>query len=125
MATQKKDTKYILAIDHGTSGIKATLISVYGELAGYENQETPMTFLPNGGAEQDAEGWWQAFIEASQRLIQRKLVPTEDIVAVCCSSTFSSTVAVDVENVLWRKTLDNSSRLTFPGFPSPVWHNLR
>jgi sugar (pentulose or hexulose) kinase len=40
----KQDSeKYILAIDHGTSGMKTALISVSGEVAGSEPQRTGCT----------------------------------------------------------------------------------
>ena len=88
-------TKYVLAIDHGTSGIKAALVSVYGEIVDFEYEKTPIYFLPGGGAEQDPEDWWDGLTATSRRLVEKGLVPVEDIVAVCCSSTFSSTVVVD------------------------------
>jgi xylulokinase len=87
--------KFILAIDHGTSGVKTSLFSVHGERIDTETQKTPITFLPGGGAEQDPGLWWDALITTSRKLVSKKLVPAEDIVAVCVSSTFSSTVAVD------------------------------
>ena len=50
----KKETdKYVLAIDLGTSGPKTALITVYGEVAASEFQETPVILMPGGGAEQD------------------------------------------------------------------------
>ncbi len=89
--------KYILAIDHGTSGAKTALFSTRGELVDFEYEKTPICFFPKGGAEQDPDDWWNAVINTSKRLIGKGLVPVDDIVAVCCSSTFSSTVAVDAE----------------------------
>jgi xylulokinase len=87
--------KYVLAIDHGTSGIKASIIGMDGRIADSDFEATPIYFLEGGGAEQDPQDWWNALLAASKRLVQRGAVPAEDIVAVCVSSTFSSTVAVD------------------------------
>ncbi|UCD85742.1 MAG: FGGY-family carbohydrate kinase [Deltaproteobacteria bacterium] len=87
--------KYILAIDHGTSGVKVALMSTRGVLAGFEYEKTPIYFLPDGGAEQDPGDWERALVNASRRLMAQGLVPVDRIAAVCCSSTFSSTVAVD------------------------------
>ncbi|MCU0599648.1 MAG: FGGY-family carbohydrate kinase [Desulfobacterales bacterium] len=86
--------KYILAIDHGTSGIKAALVSVSGELVDYTYEKTSIRFLPNGGAEQDPEEWWTALINASSRLVGNNPVHAADIAAVSVSSTFSTTVVV-------------------------------
>ncbi len=92
MTDQKK---FILAIDHGTSGIKAAIVSVNGRVVDYEYEKTPITFLPGGGAEQNPDDWWRALIASCARLTTRQTVPPEAIAAVAVSSTFSSTVAVD------------------------------
>lgn len=86
---------YILAIDHGTSGIKAAIVSVYGEIIDFEFEATPIHYLPGGGAEQDPADWWHALIAAAARLIGRARVNPQTILAIAVSSTFSTTVAVD------------------------------
>ncbi len=93
----RKEQKYILAIDHGTSGVKAAIASVYGETLDFVLEKTPVYLKENGGAEQDPEEWWQALLTSSKRLIDKELIPVEDIVAICCSSQWSGTVAVDVD----------------------------
>ena len=75
--------KYILAIDHGTSGIKACLVSVHGNVVAFEFEKTPIYFLPKGGAEQDPQDWWNALVKTSSRLMQRGAVRKEDVEAVC------------------------------------------
>lgn len=87
--------KYVLAVDHGTSGVKTSLMNFHGELVDVENEKTPIYFLPNGGAEQNPDDWWNALLNTAGKLTSKRLVPAEDILAICCSSTFSSTVAVD------------------------------
>ncbi|MBC2713433.1 MAG: xylulose kinase [Desulfosarcina sp.] len=87
--------KYILALDLGTSGPKVALVSVYGEVIASEIEETQLILSPGGGAKQDPGDWWQAIKRASRKLLNQKLVPIEDIVAVSCTSQWSGTVAVD------------------------------
>ncbi|MHA1563462.1 MAG: xylulokinase [Promethearchaeota archaeon] len=87
--------KYILAVDHGTSGVKVAIISTHGEVLGWEFEKTPLFLLPNGGAEQDPKDWWNAFLISAKRLIAKKPVPVEDIIAICVSAQWSCTVAVD------------------------------
>lgn len=87
--------KYILAIDHGTSGIKAAIISIDGQVADHTYERTSISFLAGGGAEQDPEEWWNALVTASARLTANRRVDPKDIAAVSVSSTFSTTVAVD------------------------------
>lgn len=87
--------KYILAIDHGTSGIKAAIVSIHGQVLDYEHEKTGIEFLPGGGAEQDPDEWWQALLKACTRLVANEVVNPKNIVALAVSSTFSTTVAVD------------------------------
>jgi len=93
--TEKKKAKYILAYDHGTSGVKTALVSVYGEVLDLTYEHTPVYFKDKIGAEQKPEDWWQAIINTSKELLAKELVPIEDIVAVSCSSQWSGTVPVD------------------------------
>ncbi|MBI9074257.1 MAG: FGGY-family carbohydrate kinase [Desulfatibacillum sp.] len=87
--------KHILAIDHGTSGVKACLVSLRGEVRDFAYVKTEITFLPEGGAEQNPLDWWNALISTCKTLVKREAVPKDSIVGMCVSSTFSSTVAVD------------------------------
>ncbi len=91
------NNSYVIAIDHGTSGVKVALMTMFGELIGYESEETPLILLPNGGAEQDANGWWQAFLTATKRLVEKSRVPVDQIKAICVSSQWSCTVPMDAE----------------------------
>jgi xylulokinase len=70
---------------------------VRGEVLGFAFEPTPVSFLPGGGAEQDPEGWWRALVDSARRVMALGLVPPERVVAVACSSTFSSTVAVGAD----------------------------
>ncbi len=87
--------RHVLAVDHGTSGIKAAIVSARGEVIDFAFAPTPIRLLPGGGAEQDPEDWWSGLVAASRVLLGRGRVPTPSIRAVCVSSTFSTTVAVD------------------------------
>ncbi|MGA7192276.1 MAG: FGGY-family carbohydrate kinase [Anaerolineales bacterium] len=89
------ENKYILCIDLGTSGPKVSLVNMQGEVLMHEFESTPISFLPNGGAEQKPSDWWNAVKSAAKRLIARHLVPAQDIVAISATSQWSTTVAVD------------------------------
>jgi xylulokinase len=86
---------YTLAIDLGTSGPKVGLVSVEGRVLAHEFEETRVHLLANGGAEQDPDDWWQAIVQATQRLFARGLVDAEQVIAICCTAQWSGTVAVD------------------------------
>ncbi len=89
------DIKYILAIDLGTSGPKVVLVSVFGDILDHEFEKTDTTFLPDGGVEENPDDWWNAIVKATKRLLSKNLVSTDDIIAICCTSQWSGTVAVD------------------------------
>ena len=89
------DDNFILAIDLGTSGPKVALFSTHGELVDSEFEPTGLQLLPDGGAEQSPDEWWQAISTAVQRMLARGLVPNDQIVAIGTTGQWSGTVAVD------------------------------
>jgi xylulokinase len=102
-----KNEKLILAVDLGTSGMKVALITVSGRVVGWEMESVSLTLTPDGGAEQSPEEWWQAFLSAAGRLLQREPDAGPNVIAVCCSTQGEGTVAVDKEGnaignaILW------------------------
>lgn len=85
----------ILAMDLGTSGMKVALITVGGKVLGWDSEPVKLILTQNGGAEQDPQEWWQAFLKAAGRLVARGLTPTDNIIAVCCSTQGEGTIPVD------------------------------
>jgi xylulokinase len=90
-----KKEKYILAVDLGTSGPKSALVSTWGELLDFEFKENQLVLLPKGGAEQCPDEWWDTILCTAKKVLAKQLVPVDDIVAICCSTQWSGTVAVD------------------------------
>jgi xylulokinase len=87
--------KYVLAVDLGTSGPKSALVSTGGDIVDYEFKENEVILLPDGGAEQRPDDWWETIVCTAKKVLAKQLVPVDDIVAVCCSTQWSGTVAVD------------------------------
>ncbi|MHA1959682.1 MAG: xylulokinase [Candidatus Thorarchaeota archaeon] len=110
MTAADRERKYVIAVDHGTSAMKVALATMTGEIIAFEREETPLYLKEGGGAEQAPDEWWSAFLRCARRLVDGKFVPVEDIVAVCCSSQWSGTVAVDssgnhlMNAVIWMDT---------------------
>jgi len=98
---------FILAVDLGTSGMKVALVSLTGQVAGWEAEPVRLIVTPDGGAEQDPADWWRAFLAAARRLLGRGLAPRTAIRAVCCSTQGEGTLPVDAAGqplmncVLW------------------------
>ncbi|MFH1463987.1 MAG: FGGY-family carbohydrate kinase [Pseudomonadota bacterium] len=84
-------TRLILAIDHGSSGVRTALCTARGEVLAFADRPTPTERLPDGGVEQDPMSWWAAFLEGAREVLTG--AARARVVAVACSSTFSTTVA--------------------------------
>lgn len=124
--------RFVLAVDHGTSGIKAAIVSARGCVVDFEFVPTAIHFLSGGGAEQEPSGWWQALCRASQRLIARASVSADRIAAVSVSSTFSTTVALGADGrplgnaLTWMDSRGAPHvRRLVRGFPSWAGYGLR
>ncbi len=89
--------EHVLAVDLGTGGPKAALVTTEGAIVAHEFEPTPLKLLGGGGAEQDPDAWWAAITTAVRRLVDAGHVPVQDIVAVSVTSQWSGTVAVDAE----------------------------
>lgn len=89
------DESVILAMDLGTSGMKVALITVGGKVLGWDSEPVKLILTQDGGAEQDPQEWWQAFLIAAGRLVARGLTPLDNIKAVCCSTQGEGTIPVD------------------------------
>jgi xylulokinase len=85
----------VLAVDLGTSACKVDLVSERGEVLGHEAEVVPIHYVEPGGAEQDLDACWAAFVRCAQRLIGRRLVPIDSIVAVGAATHGFGTQAVD------------------------------
>lgn len=94
MASSGNET-YVLAIDLGSGGPKASLVSDRGELFARTSRNTSTVLTPDGGGEQDPDGWWQAITECVHELIAGVSLSVDRIVAVSIATQWSVTVPVD------------------------------
>ncbi len=84
----------ILAIDLGTGGPKVAVVDASGVVLGSGIEPVTTTFTADGGAEQDPRQWWTAIVAAARQALAKSGAGGR-IAAVCCTSQYSSTVAVD------------------------------
>ena len=103
----EQNSAIILAVDLGTSAVKVALITLAGQVLGYESEPFRLYITPGGGAEQSPEEWWQAFLTAAKRLLARNSELRNRVRAVCCSTQGEGTLPVDQDGkalmncVLW------------------------
>jgi xylulokinase len=109
------DEDHVLAVDLGTSGPKAALVSSSGAVAGSATEPVSLHLLPEGGAEQDPAEWWSAISCASRRVMAESGIPPERVVAVACTAQWAGTVATDASGeplcpaVIWMDSRGNSA----------------
>ena len=115
--------RIILAIDLGTSSMKVALVSLAGQILGWESEPLRLYLTQDGGAEQNPNEWWAAFLSAAGRLIKRNIVPAEAIHAICCSTQGEGTIPIDKDGkvlmncILWMDMRGASNlKKQFKGF---------
>jgi xylulokinase len=124
-------TRYVLAIDLGSGGHKAAIVSDTGEIIATAEENISTHMLSNGGAEQDPEEWWQGAKKTAKKVIRKSDVPPRDIVAIGCDSQWSVVVPVDecaeplMNAVHWLDTRGGKyNRKIVGGFPRIHGYNL-
>ncbi len=88
-------SRYVLAIDLGSGALKAALVSDTGVVVSSSDERITTYLLPDGGAEQDAEQWWDAARRVVKQVVAESYVCIDDIVAVSCDSQWSVVVPVN------------------------------
>ena len=90
----REDT-YVLAVDLGTGGPKAAVLSATGRIAAHSFEAVGVDLTDDGGAEQSPRAWWDAIVASARRALADSGVAPERIVGVGCTSQWSGTVPVD------------------------------
>ena len=115
---------YVLAVDLGTSGPKAAVVSLQGRIMATARAHVETMFLPGDGAEQDPEAVWAAVKTACGAALRNSGVTAGEVLAVICTSQYSSIVPVDerghatMNMVLWMDKRGATPRLRkLAGFP--------
>lgn len=101
--------KYLLAHDIGTSGDKASLFTVEGELVRSTVASYQVTYSDGGRAEQDPLTWWEAVCRSTREIAAG--IPGEDILAVSFSAQMQCCLVVDKEGQPLR--------------PAMIWADMR
>ncbi|MBO0810005.1 MAG: carbohydrate kinase, partial [Actinobacteria bacterium] len=102
--------RYVLAIDLGTSSLKAGLVSLAGQVAWTTGASISTRLLPGGGAEQDAGHWWQLILAAAKAALRSGTAGPRQVAAVSVTGQWASTVPVTADGrpagpcILWMDT---------------------
>ncbi len=88
---------YVIAYDIGTTGLKTCLYSIEDRvsLVAGAYQDYDLYILEGGGAEQDADQWWDAMCSTTQKLIGQTKIAPEMIKGLSFCSQMQGLVLAD------------------------------
>ena len=89
---------YLLGIDYGTGGAKATIIDTEGQELAYAFEEYPILTPHPGWSEHNPENYWAAACRLIRKVVNESKVNTSDIKGVAVSSALPSLVLVDKDD---------------------------
>ncbi len=89
---------FLLGIDYGTGGAKATIIDAQGTVLGYSFEEYPILTPRPGWSEHDPHTYWQCACRMIRKVMDDANVNPRDIKGVAVSSALPSLVMVDREH---------------------------
>ncbi len=92
-----RESTFVLAVDLGTGGPKAALLSLGGRVVSHAFQPVATELTDDGGAEQSPREWWDAVVAASRRALAQSGASPGAVVGIGCTSQWSGTVAVDAD----------------------------
>ena len=111
----------ILAIDLGTSNVKAAVVGRDGALLGIGRGSIETILTDDGGAEQDAERVWQTVLAAAEEALA-PVADRREVRGIACASQYSSIVPVGTDGrptanmVVWMDKRGAPARLAkLPG----------
>ncbi len=88
---------YVIAYDVGTTGLKTCLFEIDKKIKPIVNSygSYNLYILENGGAEQDAEEWWNAMCTTTKEIFTKTDIKPEQIAGISFCSQMQALVLVD------------------------------
>ena len=91
------EPKYVIAYDIGTTGVKTCVFSISDkiELLAAASEGYKLYVMPNGGAEQDPDEWWNAMRNSTNIVMKKSKINKENITGISFCSQMQGVVLVD------------------------------
>ena len=99
--------RYLIGLDVGTTGTKASLYDEEGRLVAAQTEEYPLETPRPGWSEQDPEAWWKATLSALSGVVFQSGVSRDAIAGIGRSGQMHGSVFLDAERrpvrpaILW------------------------
>ena len=101
--------KYVIAYDIGTTGLKTCIFEIDKtiKLISSDNNSYGLYILPDGGAEQDADEWWNALCLSTKECFEKSKVKIDpkDIAGISFCSQMQGLVLVDKQGNAVRRPM--------------------
>ena len=99
--------KYALAYDIGTTGVKTCLFEIGDQirLLADANEGYELYILPDGGAEQDPNEWWDAMRKTTAAVFSKTKVKPEQVDGISFCSQAQGLVLVDKDGLPVRRAM--------------------
>jgi glycerol kinase len=117
-------TRYVLAIDQGTTGSTVLVLNDKLEILGKANQEFPQLYPKPGWVEHDPDAIWQSVLGALDQALAASKIDAKAIAAIGITNQRETTVLWDKQSgkpartaIVWqdRRTADNCTALKQAG----------
>lgn len=98
---------YVISYDVGTTGVKTCLYSIKKEIKILASAQMGygLYILEDGGAEQDADEWWNAMCQTTNKVVEQSGILTTDIAGMSFCSQMQGLVLVDKEGNILRRPM--------------------
>src|SRR5690606_37582945 len=92
---QDMTTKYIMAIDQGTTSTRAILFDDQGKINGISQKELTLFYPENGWVEQSAEDIWQDTEYVCRAVLNTVGITSADVAAIGITNQRETTIVWD------------------------------
>src|SRR6185369_5943196 len=94
-ATADRNSRYVLALDQGTTSSRAILFDRRGQLCGVSQQPFAQSYPQPGWVEQDAEEIWQSQLTVARTVLRENGVTAGQVAAIGIANQRETTVLWD------------------------------
>ena len=116
-------TKYILAIDQGTTSSRAILFDTQGQIKGMAQQELSQHYPQNGWVEHEPEDIWLSVLTTCKKVLNEQQIGADQVCAIGITNQRETTLVWDKQTgkpihraIVWqdRRTADYCKKLATP-----------
>jgi glycerol kinase len=88
-------SRYLLAIDQGTTSSRAIVFDLEGHIIASRQQEFPQVFPQDGGVEHDPEDIWRTTLETCREALKKASLEASDLVSIGITNQRETTIVWD------------------------------